>query len=287
MAKNAKKTTALSMNHVEAVVVDDSFEALLADLGMPADLATKPVSDEVLESSVASIEAAEVVMSTATPDAIIDGHETTAADKIASAEELTEAVAAEEGEATVKVKKERAPRKHYADKIERLKDRIGADLPEYSVLTLQDASSIVGDEELKAITERTMDIIRGMNSKEKNRATNFMEYLSGKRAKLNAVLERVLRVLARDGYLQTGNEGNVHKDLLSAEYSAASARAMGGNTLGMFADLKVILPLEGHKGRFVANEDSLLLAKAQAMLNAEPAPAAAEPAAEEPLKEAA
>jgi hypothetical protein len=53
---------------------------------------------------------------------------------------------------------------------------------------------------------------------------------------------------------------------------------MGGNTISMFADLKVILA-EG-KGRFVANPDSLLLAKVKSMLTAAakaPAPAASEP----------
>jgi len=78
------------------------------------------------------------------------------------------------------------------------------------------------------------------------------------------VLERVLKVLDRDGYLQTGAEGNVIKDLLARPYSMASARAMGGNTIGVYADLKLIVP-DG-KGRFIANPDSLLLAKARSLL---------------------
>src|SRR5690606_27785248 len=109
-----------------------------------------------------------------------------------------------------------------------------------------------------------------MNKKEQNRASNFVEWLSGKKSRLNNVLERVLKVLERDGVLTTGNEGNVIKDLLARPYSLGSARAMGGNTIGMFADLKVIVA-DG-KGKFVPNPDSLLLMKAKSLLAA---PAAA------------
>jgi hypothetical protein len=166
---------------------------------------------------------------------------------------------------------------HYSDKVERLQARMGEQLGEYTVLTTADA--LVDEAQLAAVVDRTLEIMRAMNSKEKNRASNFIEWLSGKKAKLNNVLERVLIVLDRDGFVSTGNEGNVFKDLLARPYSPASARAMGGNTVGMFTDLKVIMA-DG-KGRFVANPDSLLLMKAQSMLKAgpAPAPAAATPAA--------
>lgn len=286
----AKKSATVVMEHAQtlepvtmtaALSEEDQLQSLLEELGVDdAELSTAAAAnDEVvvelatpdlpsepdmqeLETIAARAEAAALMIESATPDTD-DGSAPTG--------EGSDVVA----EATPK--KERVPRKHYSDKVERLKDRMGASLGEYMVLTAADA--MVEDEAaLQATMDATLQIIRDMNSKEKNRASGFIEFLSGKKAKLNNVLERVLSVLERDGYVQTGNEGNVFKDLLSRPYSPASARAMGGNTISMFADLKVILA-EG-KGRFVANPDSLLLAKAKSMLTAAakaPSPAASEP----------
>lgn len=254
--------------------VDDlaEIDALLAPEVAPATAPELSLDD--LETAVTRAEATEAMLAAATTEEVVEG-------------------AAPTGDAAdvepAKAKRAAPTRKHYADKIERLKDRVGAALPEYAVLTAADA---VDEAALGEVVERTLGIIRNMNSKEKNRASNFIEFLSGKKAKLNEVLERVLRVLDRDGFLTTGNEGNVMKDLIARPYSPASARAMGGNTIGMYADLKVIIP-DG-KGRFVANPDSLLLAKARALLGAapvtaagpviDPTPEVAAPVAAEPVK---
>ena len=249
----------LGVDDAEILTAAPANDEVVVELATP-DLPAEPDMQE-LETIAARAEAAALMIESATPDTD-DGSAPTGegSDVVATAP-----------------KKERVPRKHYSDKVERLKDRMGASLGEYMVLTAADA--MVEDEAaLQATMDATLQIIRDMNSKEKNRASGFIEFLSGKKAKLNNVLERVLSVLERDGYVQTGNEGNVFKDLLSRPYSPASARAMGGNTISMFADLKVILA-EG-KGRFVANPDSLLLAKAKSMLTAAakaPAPAASEP----------
>lgn len=289
----AKKSATVVMEHaqtLEPVTMtsavmseDDELLSLLEELGVDdAEITSAaPANDEVvvelatpdlpaepdmqeLETIAARAEAAALMIESATPDTD-DGSAPTGegSDVVATAP-----------------KKERVPRKHYSDKVERLKDRMGASLGEYMVLTAADA--MVEDEAaLQATMDATLQIIRDMNSKEKNRASGFIEFLSGKKAKLNNVLERVLSVLEHDGYVQTGNEGNVFKDLLSRPYSPASARAMGGNTIGVFRELKVIIPDEGVKGRYIANPDSLLLAKAKSMLTAAAkAPAAAEPEVE-------
>lgn len=286
-APRAKKTDSVVMNHTATLSADDELASLMAALGPAPDmveiepdqtiteadlaaiddliepdleallaepvemLADAPVETEVsfadLEIAVGRAEAVEAVIEAAGTDEIVDG-----------------AAPSADG---AKTKKAAAPRKHYSDKVERLKDRVGASLAEYTVLTTADA--LVDDAELAVTMERTLEIIRQMNSKEKNRASNLIEFLSGKRAKLNNVLERVLKVLDSDGFLQTGNDGNVMKNLLARPYSPASARAMGGNTVSMYADLKLIVP-EG-KGRFIANPDSLLLAKARSLLAGAPA----------------
>lgn len=239
------------------------IDALLAPEAAPA--AAPELSLDELETAVTRAEATEAMIAAATTEEVVEG----AAPSGDAAED-----------APVKAKRAAPTRKHYADKIERLKDRVGAALPEYAVLTTADA---LDEATLESAVERTLEIIRNMNSKEKNRATNFIEFLSGKKARLNEVLERVLKVLDRDGFITTGNEGNVFKDLIARPYSPASARAMGGNTIGMYADLKVIVP-DG-KGKFVANPHSLLLIKARALLAA--APAAAPVAVIDPTPEVA
>ncbi len=289
----AKKADTVTMNSLEAVDAGgaDEFTDLLASLGAAPDMveieADTPVA-AAADADTIDLDAllADPVMASEEPTVVeqeLSDADLEAAVTRAEATELMMAAATPEGgdlgaapsEGAVaegKTKRTPTPRKHYSDKVERLKDRVGESLAEYTVLTTADA--LVDEAELSAVMERTLEIIRQMNSKEKNRASNFIEFLSGKKAKLNNVLERVLKVLERDGHIQTGAEGNVIKDLLARPYSMASARAMGGNTIGMYADLKVIVP-DG-KGKFVANPDSLLLAKARALLAV---PAADEPAA--------
>jgi len=178
---------------------------------------------------------------------------------------------------TALTKKVPTPRVHYSDKVARLQARMGDSLGEYMVLETADA--LLDDAELQVATAQSLAIIRSMNIKEKNRASNFIEFLSGSKAKLNHVLERVIALLERDGFVSTGNDGNLFKDLVARPYTPASARAMGGNTIGMFADLKVIVA-DG-KGKFVPNVDSLLLMKAKSLLSVH-VPAARAPETVEP-----
>jgi hypothetical protein len=257
------------------------LDALLADLGLPAD--------EVIEPKIEGTAAEPLILDAALPSTPADDTAVLEAAVLgAESADLMSASAATEGadgsaptgdssdvkpEAAAGEKKAPTPRVRYANVADRLKARVGDKLAEYSVLTTADA--MVDDEALDAVMARTMDIITAMNKKVGNRGVCFIEWLSGKKASLNNVIDRLLRLLDADGYLQTGDEGNVMKNLMARPYSAASARAMGGNTVVMLKELKVILPLEGHKGRFVANPDSLLLLKARSLMAAAPAGAAA------------
>lgn len=234
-----------------------ALEALLADVPAPTPTqAGVELTMDDLEAAVNRAEATDAAIAAANAD-----------DTMAGAVPTGDAAESGDDAGVDKPKRAATPRKHYSDKVQRLKDRVGDALSEYTVLTTADA--LVDEGELSAVMERTLEIIRAMNVKEKTRASNFIEFLSGKKVKLNEVLERVLRLLDREGFLTTGNTGNVMKDLIARPYSIASARAMGSNTVGMFADLKVIIP-DG-KGRFVANPDSLLLAKARSLLAIAPA----------------
>lgn len=262
--------------------VDDSdFASLLEQLGagdiavLPA-VSAKPATDDEVLAAVVSSEATDVMVAAASNEVVLGDAVPTSGEIAAPKVEVKgKKKKAEKVAKTPKTPKEpkapkaektpAAPRKHYSDKVERLTDRMGDKLGEYTVLTGADAD-VEDDAALAAVTASTMNIIRAMNSKEQNRATGFLEFLSGRKSSLNKVLGRVLTVLERDGAISTGVEGNVIKDLLSAPYSLASARAMSGNTIGMFADLKVIT--SDGKGKFIANTDSLLLMKAKSLMAA-------------------
>lgn len=247
-----------------AAVVDaetSAFDALIASLASPETPAeTSAVTDAALLEAVESVEAVEIATAAATPNDAPEGSAPTGDDTDVPASE-----ASAEGK-PAKTKKAATPRVSYGTtpdgKVRRLKDKLGDSAAEYTVLTLDDAG--LDEEALKEKVEETFALIAKMNKKEANRAAMFIEFVAGKKAQMNNVLKRVLTVLSTDGYLATGMQGNVMQDLLSVPYSPGAARAMGGNTIGMYADLAV-LKADG-KGRFVANPDSLLLMKANQLL---------------------
>lgn len=256
-SKKAAANDALVLHHAETIEGDDAaLNALIAELNGDEVVETPvaaaaAIDDATLEAAVSGAEAVEAAMSVATPEGVVEGSAAptgTAGDVTAAAEPAA--------------KKERAKRKFYTDKTERLRDKLGTGLAEYSVLTMADAG--VSDEELTKVMDSTMAIIKSMNKKEQNWAVKFIEYLAGKKSAMSEPTARILSVLKRDGFLTTGNDGNVFKDLVSKPYSAGAARAMGGNNIGMLRDLKVIV--QDAKGKYVANPDSLLLAKANSML---------------------
>lgn len=258
-AAKVKPEAALVLNHTDPIEVADAgdlaLDDLIASLNAPDEImeittVLTTVDDATLSAAVSSAEATELMVSSATPEGVEDGATPTG--------DATDVVPV----AAAKVKKVAVPRKHYTDKTERLKDKLGAGLSEYSVLTLADAE--VSDEELVAKMEETMVIIRSLNKKEQNWAVKFIEYLAGKKSSISEVTGTILKLLHEDGQITTGNEGNVFKKLVARPYSPGAARAMGGNNVGMLKDLKLIL--EDGKGKYIANPDSLLLMKANSML---------------------
>lgn len=253
---------ALVLNHTEIIesgdAGQDALSALINELDASGDLVLEKapaaaVPDDVIELAVAGAESTETMMASATPEGVIDG-----ATPTGSASDIDTS------------KKIAMPRKRYTDKGERLKDKLGTGLGDYTVLTLADAG--VSDEELQAKMDETLTIIKGLNKKAQNWAVKFIEYLAGKKSSMSEVTSRTLTVLSRDGFITTGNEGNMLKDLVAKPYSMGAARAMGGNNLAALLGLKVVV--EDGKGRFIANPDSLLLAKAKSMMAAVATPAA-------------
>lgn len=153
-------------------------------------------------------------------------------------------------------------RKYYSSKVERVTDKLGAQLGDYTVLTLSDAS-LTGDD-LTAKQQETLDTLKAAGTKVQNRMTLLLEYVAGKSSKLNEVISRAFALLKKDGFIKTGDKGNFHIDLLAKPYSPAAARAMGNNTVAALRDFKVIQKNE--EGVYVANPDSLILMKVNGML---------------------
>lgn len=253
----------------------DDLSALLADVEMvnPTAAADTDVEADELEALFAS----EEVIEEPTEDAAV-------ADD-ASLEEAVAAAEREEAYAVadkpvpevvlvaddkpVKAKKERkakAPaeepkvkreRVYFGpDKVHRLRANLGDKLGDFMVLTIDDAS--LPDDLLKAKQDETLQIIESMGVKVKARAALLIEFAAGRTARLNNVIATALRILAKEGQITTGDQGNLFKTLLAKPYTPAAARAMGNNTVNMLRQLKLIN--EESKQTFVPNPQSLLLA---------------------------
>jgi hypothetical protein len=249
---------------------DENLDNLLADLNLLGD----DNDDAVIEKSAQEDE-----------PLVLDGSLEAALSDIALDEEITEQsddftdikeeVAAEEPKspkvtkktkgacksevksATTEAKKTTVERKHYANKVDRLSDKLGKDFD--SNLVLETADLKLTGNALEDKQAETLASIMGAGKKVQNRQTFILEYVAGKSASLNGVITTALKVLKRDGQITTGIEGNFHKELLAKPYSANAAKAMGGNSLLAMRTLKMINVGEG--GKFIANPNSIIMEK--------------------------
>lgn len=259
-------------------VVNNDLDNVLAELGFMDEGDNR---DEILEAveslDLESLEEAEVNK----PEVVLTELEIEAAVRPLEAQETTvdtteqpvvikpekkkgrkkSAEPKEPKPATEKKEKEKTPRKFYTSKVERISDKLGAELGSYTVLTLSDAQ-LTGDE-LAAKQKETLEIINKAGVKVQNRMTLLMEFVAGKSSKLNEVIERAFRILKKDGFIKSGEKGNLHADLMT-KYSLASARAMGNNTIACLRDLSVIV--KDASGNYVPNAESLIFHKTNDLL---------------------
>ena len=73
----------------------------------------------------------------------------------------------------------------------------------------------------------------------------------------NEVMYRTFKLLLTDGYIQSGDKGNLVQELLKKPYSIGTARAQAGQMMQMLPLLKIAT--ETSKGRLEINEDSTIL----------------------------
>lgn len=229
-----------------------ALEALLQDLsGDGAEILLTEEGDEAAPTLAEPPVVEPLVMASAEP--------------VADAQPAPEAPASEEGEAPAEVKKAKAPaapRKHYANKVERITDKLGADLGDYIVLEMADAALEGAD--LQAKQNETLEAIKAAGVKVQNRITFVLEFMAGRSAKLNDVLASAFKLLKEEGSITVGDEGNLISGLVAAGKKISSARAMGNNTIAALRTLKVIS--KDADGRYVPNAESLVLAKMNSML---------------------
>ncbi len=142
------------------------------------------------------------------------------------------------------------------DKLGRLEHRLGAELSVHLLLDVGDVD--LGDDDLAAKVAANKAMFKGLAVKVQNRATNVIEFISGKAKRLNPVVELALRLLSKDRQIVTGDKGNLYVKM-SGLYTEGAARAMGNSTLGALKALKIVTE-SGAKQTFVPNEESALLA---------------------------
>ncbi len=292
MEKTNKSSMGLTVNmegtqpHTPSAT-DLELANLLSELGLPTspDEIVETPAEEIIEPGEFELEAAVNAAETqelvekhyaeespdAMTDAVIPNSPPVTAPKV-SRKKLSD----EEKEAKLIAKAERAaaraaakaarppatPRKLYTSKTERVVNKLGAELGDYTVLTLSDAA-LTGDA-LTAKQKETLEILSSAGLKVQNRMTMLLEYVSGKSSKLNEVISRAIVLLKKDGFIKTGEKGNLHLDLLAKPYSPAAARAMGNNTVAALRLFSVIKKTED--GTYVPNPESLLLIKLSGMM---------------------
>jgi hypothetical protein len=193
-----------------------------------------------------------------------------AAKAAAKAKREEEKKARDAKKAAEKAARDAAPKKERVffgkRKVDRMKHEMTeAGFASVCVLTKSDAA-LTGE----AATKRQKEVegvINEMSDKVKNRATYLLLFVHRGQGKLNEVIRRAIGVLNRDGFIKTGDAGNLHQDLLKKPYEARSARAMGNNTVSMLKQLGVLIPGDADKkGHYVPNPESVILEKVNAAI---------------------
>lgn len=161
-------------------------------------------------------------------------------------------------------KEPKAPRLTYVTnkKSEVLAQKLGSKASEYLLLEVADAA--LDEDGLKAKMDEVLATIDACSQKKvQEKAVMLFGYMS-KGGTLNEVMKRAFTVLVRDGFITSGDKGNLHANLLTKPYSLGTARAQAGQMLCLFPMLKIAL--KDGRGRLVANPDSLILMKVSAEL---------------------
>lgn len=272
MAKSSKKSTVANMSGevgeiieqaVPAVVSMDDIDAVLASIeteseGGEADV-TKDIADNefALEAAVSAVERYEAD----------DANKEEAVEEV-STETVIEAAEVEAGDTEVeaeakpeKPKKEKKERIFFSKQSDRIAHRLGDKLGEFMLLEIGDAD--LTGEQLQAKNKEVLAAIDGTAKKVGEKAAMLFKWLQ-QGGELNEVMKRTFTVMAKDGFITSGDKGNVQENLLAKPYSMGTARSQSNQMFCLFRALK-IANTDG-KGKLVPNPDSIILMKANATL---------------------
>lgn len=149
-----------------------------------------------------------------------------------------------------------------------LLDRLGGDT---SDIVLEFADAELSDEELKKKQRAFLSLLNnqptvnsdGQTVQKKVAEKVVILFTMFKQKKAwNEVMYRTFKLLLTDGYIQSGDKGNLHAELLAKPYSVGTARAQAGQMMQMLPLLKIAK--ETSKGRLEVNEDSTIVARLRA-----------------------
>ena len=288
MTATAKETVANEELNLDAEIaalmgsdeiVEPSDAEIEAELSkeLEAELAggetTEVPSEDDLEAAisdvVAQLEAGTVVPEVAPvakvekPKKTRNSKKAKAADTEATDKPEASAVAETATEAPAEKKaKEYVPRYTNSTKSTVLQYRLGEKAQDY--LILEDSDALLDEDGLKAKNAAVLKSIDDCTQKKVQEKAVMLFTWVKNGGKLNEVMARTMKVLARDGYITTGDKGNLHAELLSKPYSVGTARAQSGQMVTMLPMLHIAEKQQ--RGKLVANPHSMILAKAIAEL---------------------
>lgn len=253
----------------EVIETTASAEDADADLLAEALADLEPAGEEAIEAAVANAEREEAKHKLyAEQDAgnVTDGS--------APATDAATVDDAEEVEGGKKAKKAKTPKTPKEPKPARptsvthkpgdlMKVKLGEKANDFLVFDMNDAVLPAAELQAKvdAFVERMNDG-EAIADKVKDKITMLLTWIKTG-GTLNTVLERTLRLLAKDGQLTSGDKGNLQIDLLAKPFSLGTSRSQSNQMFMALPEVGVCLK---EKGRMVPNPDSTLLPIINSML---------------------
>lgn len=252
--------------------IESDAASLEATDGMPGDAGVIDLSDEeAIEAAIADIEKAEA---TQEHYAAEEGQAPADAAPVAADKPKKEKKAKTPKEP--KAPKEPKPEavrynghKTNADAV--LRHRLGDKTSEMLILEVDDASL-----EPAALAAKQSELLALLNTRPKSegdgpksqqKVAEKVVMLFGwlkNGGTLNKVMDITFRQLIADGFIQSGEKGNLWTALLAKPYSKGTANAQGGQMMSMLPMLKIATVSE--KGKLVANPNSMILMAVKAQM---------------------
>lgn len=257
-------STELATNPDSALV--DGILATLNDTGADETIepvnAEKPATDttiieSAMEAAGAKLENEEMYASLAkTTETVPEG------DKPKTTE--VETVAGEKSRAPKKENAPAAPRVtfHGNARSKVLDARIGGKSSELIVLSVGDLSLSAEDLAVKQAAFKD-ELDNKIAKKVAEKCIMLFKDLGAKVPVKNEVMQTAFKVLSRDGYLTSGDKGNL-QIALREKYSVGTARSQANQMFCLFPFIEVTT--KESKGKMVPNKDSLVLAQVNDLL---------------------